>query len=140
MELSKRELAGHFKRGQAALGKLQLAKCREFERGYRGWSKEETVSWILSIDNHRFSTVHKYSKFRKMLNRSGICGVSLHELKSELFLKYVKLGVASRTALIDNINRLLSGGEPEPTDEEDGDTKMMQCADSVDADGQYDDH
>merc|ERR1719242_1804196 len=115
MKQSKRELMALLDRQQSISRRLQTRKRREFERGFREWDKEETVSWIMMIDDHRFSTVHKYSKFRKMLNKSGINGESLHELKSELFLKYVKLGVASRTALIENINRLLSGRGESPS-------------------------
>ena len=151
MNDSKRDLSGSLRRHQETLRRIQNVKRMDFERGYKEWNKEETVSWILMIDDHRFSTVHKYSKFRKMLNKSGISGSTLHELKSELFLKYVKLGVASRTALIENINRLLRcelvrnpahhsipglapaaaaprgerpQNDPQINQEEDGDTKM----------------
>ena len=44
-----------------------------------------------------------------MLNKSGIDGKSLNDLKSDLFLKYVGLGIESRTALINNINRVVGG-------------------------------
>ena len=60
------------------------------------------------IDDHRFSSDRKYSKFRKMLHKSAIDGASLKDLANGMFLRYLGLGCSSRTALMDNINRIMA--------------------------------
>ena len=88
------------------LQQLHEEKLKQFEKNHKKWDKQDTISWIMMIDNNRFSSNHKYNKFRKMLHKSHINGSSLNDLKSDLFLKYVGLGIESRTALIKNINRV----------------------------------
>merc|ERR1719384_2756754 len=96
---------------------IHQRKLKEFENEYKKWDKTATILWIMMIDDQRFSSNHKYSKFRKMLNKSGINGKSLNDLKSDLFLKYVGLGIESRTALINNINRVMLQNEERNDDD-----------------------